>query len=67
MITRKLPAGDLQVMVFMGTPHRKPFYKLLGYGGALMHKSEELVRALMLEYEKVGVFGPVMQIHSLNL
>eukprot|EP00548_Thalassiothrix_antarctica_P014625 CAMPEP_0194173650 /NCGR_PEP_ID=MMETSP0154-20130528/7930_1 /TAXON_ID=1049557 /ORGANISM="Thalassiothrix antarctica, Strain L6-D1" /LENGTH=387 /DNA_ID=CAMNT_0038886773 /DNA_START=100 /DNA_END=1260 /DNA_ORIENTATION=+ len=44
--------GDLEVMIFMGIPHNKPFYKLLGYGGALMHKNEELVRALMLEYEK---------------
>jgi len=44
--------GDLQLMVFMGIPHKKQFYKLLGYGGALVHKSEELVRALMVEYEK---------------
>merc|ERR1712224_966669 len=42
----------LELLVGFGTPSGKPFYKLLGYGGALVASSEEKVRAMMLQYEK---------------
>ncbi|CAE8582646.1 unnamed protein product [Polarella glacialis] len=42
----------LEVLLGFGPPSGKPFYKLLGYGGALVASSEEKVRALMKEYEQ---------------
>jgi len=42
----------LEILVGFGPPICKPFYKLLGYGGALIASSEEKVRTLMAEYER---------------
>lgn len=42
----------LELVVGFGPPVGKPFYKLLGYGGALMASSEEKVRSLMVQYER---------------
>jgi len=35
----------------LGKPHRKPYYKYVGYGGGLVHRTVEGVEAAMAEYE----------------
>lgn len=42
---------ELDLLVCFGAPVGKKFYKLLGYGGALVADSEEKVRRKMREYE----------------
>merc|ERR1712060_64240 len=42
----------MELLVCFGPPIGKPFYKLLGYGGALVASSEEKVRSLMRNYEQ---------------
>ncbi|KAL1507236.1 hypothetical protein AB1Y20_008085 [Prymnesium parvum] len=38
-------------VIGMGLPHRKPYYKYVGYGGGLIHRSLPEVEAAMSEYE----------------
>jgi len=40
-----------QVFIALGKPHRKPYVKYVGYGGALIHRSVEEAMAAMEEYE----------------
>jgi redox-sensitive bicupin YhaK (pirin superfamily) len=39
------------LFVALGRPHRKPYYKYVGYGGGLIHRSVAEVEAAMAEYE----------------
>ena len=43
--------GRAMVMIGLGRPHRSPYYKYVGYGGGLIHRSVEEVQAAMDEYE----------------
>ena len=46
--------GDaaLEFLLIFGRPHGRPFFKVLGYGGALMDATEARVRAAMAAYER---------------
>lgn len=46
------PEEPLEVLIGFGQPIGKPFFKLLGYGGAVVAASEEEARAFMLQYEE---------------
>ena len=44
--------ADVEFLIFMGEPTRKPYYKYVGYGGGLIHRSRELVESAMAVYEQ---------------
>ena len=39
----------LKFLLGLGTPHDRPLYKLIGYGGGLVHTSQEFVWRKMRE------------------
>lgn len=41
----------VELILVSGQPHQRPFYKLLGHGGALVGPSSESVRQAMKDYE----------------
>lgn len=40
-----------QLLVAFGRPHRRPYFKYVGYGGGFIHRSVGEVEAAMAEYE----------------
>lgn len=40
-----------RLFIGLGRPHRKPYFKYVGYGGGLIHRSLQEVEASMSEYE----------------
>ncbi|KAG8456898.1 hypothetical protein KFE25_012688 [Diacronema lutheri] len=44
--------APVELLVALGRPHRAPYFKYVGYGGALIHRSVGEVEAAMCEYEK---------------
>ena len=41
-----------ELLIFLGMPVRKPYCKYVGYGGAMVHHSRELVEEAMAVYER---------------
>ena len=44
-------AADAELLVALGMPQRKPYYKYVGYGGGFIHRTVEEVEAAMADYE----------------
>ncbi len=47
-------AEQLEFVMLTGQPHHKPFYKILGGGGALIADTEEHARAALQRFEQAG-------------
>ena len=41
-----------ELLIFLGIPCRKPYFKYCGYGGAMVHANRELVEEAMSVYEQ---------------
>ena len=41
-----------EILIAVGMPHRKPYFKYVGYGGGFVHSSEDRVIAEMSKYEQ---------------
>ena len=50
---RSLPSAErpAQIFIGLGKPHRRPYIKYVGYGGALVHRSVDEAMSKMSEYE----------------
>lgn len=44
-------SAPAELFVALGRPHRRPYFKYVGYGGGLIHRSVGEVEAAMAEYE----------------